>query len=477
MFLDSIFALKQQIVTHVRDSVRLVPVLKRKPRVLRHWLLSAHKEQIILIMLLVLVFFVITPFIDLFLSEVFSPVTRETLFGLIKTRQEDPRLYDFQIASRWLIWSATAIIVIYMFLRHIPRSLKTADKIAKEKEQQGDRLIDINPSESILLYDAAREWSWDEQSESVLDTKLAQLKIKMGQDNTPAANRPVESVNAEGTVILTASDEKKTTKAIIDNRYQLKKELGSGAMGIVYLAEDLRLNRDVALKQLSPSFSADEHLRARFRQEALALARLSHPNIVHVYDFFEWNKLFLIAMELVEGEELEHKLNATEPLEQTEAINLAIQMAEGLGYAHQRGVVHRDFKPANILITKSGQIKITDFGIAKLAQSSLHTQINTIMGSPAYMSPEQANGDDTDQRADIYALGVVVYQMLCGERPFNGDTKSIIAQHLTKIAPNLREKCSDIPSALNDLVQKMLVKNPDDRCQTMDEVIRILKTL
>jgi hypothetical protein len=455
MFLDSVFQLKQQIVTHVRDSIKLVPVVTRKPRVWRHWLLSAHKEQIILVVLLALVIFIITPFIDLFLSEIFSPVTRETLFGLIKTTQENPRLDDFQMASRWLIWMSTVVFVVYLFLRHIPGSLKAAQDIAKEKEQQADQLVDINPSESILLYDAAREWSWNEQSESELNTKLAKLNVKMSGARENTANIPIEPEKAGGTVILTTSDEKKAKKAIIDARYQLKEELGSGAMGIVYLAEDLRLSRDVALKQLSPSFTADEHLRARFRQEALALARLSHPNIVHVYDFFEWNNLFLIAMELVEGEELEQKLNTSQLLQQAEVIKLTKQMAEGLGYAHERGVVHRDFKPANILITKSGQVKITDFGIAKLAQSSLHTQINTIMGSPAYMSPEQANGDDTDQRADIYALGIVLYQMLCGERPFNGDTKSIIAQHLTKIPANLNEKRSDISPALNDLWMKL----------------------
>jgi len=477
MFLDSVIGLKHQIVTQIRESVRLVPVVKRKPRVLRHWLLSAHKEQIMLVVLFTLIFFVVTPFLDQILSQIFSPVTRETLFGLITTRQEDPRLEDFQLVSRGLVWTATVILAIYLFIRLIPASLKNAQKIAKEKEQQADRLIESNPSQSILLYDAAREWSWDEQTESELEAKLASLKVKLNPEITNNGVLPIEADNVNGTIILSASDADKNKKAIIDGRYQLKEELGSGAMGIVYLAEDLRLNRDVALKQLSPAFGSDEHLRARFRQEALALARLSHPNIVHVYDFFEWNRLFLIAMELVEGEELENRLSTSEPLEQAEVLQLAIQMAEGLGYAHHRGVVHRDFKPANVLITDSGQIKITDFGIAKLTKSSLHTQVNTIMGSPAYMSPEQANGEETDHRADIYALGIVLFQMLCGERPFNGDTKSIIAQHLIKSPPHLHEKRSEIAAELDELVHKMLAKKPDDRCQSMDEVIRVLSNL
>ena len=150
-------------------------------------------------------------------------------------------------------------------------------------------------------------------------------------------------------------------------------------------------------------------------------------------------------------------------------------MAKGLGYAHDRGVVHRDFKPANILITKNGEVKITDFGIAKMARSSIHTQAHTVMGSPAYMSPEQANGDNTDHRTDIYAFGIVLYQMICGELPFKGEAKSIIAQHLTKKAPSLRERHKDIPSKLNTLVEKLLAKDPNDRYQSMAEVVKILE--
>jgi len=475
MFLDTVSQLKQHIITPVRDSVRLVPVVKRKPKVLRHWLLAAHKPQIIIIVLLVLIPFAITPLVDLLLLKIFSPVTEESLFGLIKTQEENPNLLGAQTFSHWMIWLMSAVLAIYLYLRHLPTTFEQVRKIANEKEVQADQLIAVNPSQSILLYDAAREWCVDEQAESALSSKLNSLNTKMRQVSDKSGHIPANTSDVAATLVSSAAVQV-SEKALIADRYQIINELGSGAMGTVYLAEDLRLNRHVALKQLSPLLSADADQLARFRQEALVLARLSHPNIVQVYDFIEWDNLFLIAIELVEGGDLEDMLKVTEPLAINEIIRLTLQMAEALRYAHERGIVHRDLKPANVLISKSGEAKITDFGIAKLAQSSILTQVNTVMGSPAYMSPEQANGDSTDERTDIYSLGIVLYQMISGERPFNGDTKSIIAQHLTRVPPSLCEKREGISQNINNLVQKMLAKNPQERYQTIGEVIAQLKS-
>lgn len=473
MFLDTIFQIKQQVITHVRESMQLVPVVKRKPKILRHWLLGAHKPQLFIVSLLFLVPLVIVPMVDFLLSIIFSPVSTKALFGLIDKTVENPHLYNAQIISEWIIWITSVILALYLYLRYLPTTFEQAHKIAQEKEIQADKLIGTNPSESILLYDSAREWTVNEQNELAIKTKLDDLNTQMSQISSKTIVSPSEEPDNDGTVILSAT-EAGSKKAVIADRYQIDKQIGAGAMGIVYIAEDLRLNRKIALKQLAPQLSADKHLLARFRQEALALARLSHPNIVQVYDFLDWNDLFFIAMELVDGEELEDKLKASDALEIDEITRLTRQMAEALGYAHQQGVIHRDLKPANILITKNGDIKITDFGIAKLAQSSLLTQVNTVMGSPAYMSPEQANGDSTDQRTDIYALGIILYQMICGERPFNGDTKSIIAQHLTKLPPDINEKREDVAPKFNSLIQKMLTKDPDERYQSMEEVIEEL---
>jgi serine/threonine-protein kinase len=334
-----------------------------------------------------------------------------------------------------------------------------ADKIL-----QADQLVAERPSESILLYNAAREWSVDENSESELVDRVERINAMIHNTGDAADSRP------DRTAVLSAGA-KKQAYAVVADRYRIKRQLGSGAMGIVYLAEDTRLKRDVALKQLAPQHSADDQLLARFRQEALALARLSHPNIVQVYDLVEGQGFLWIAMEFVVGRDLEEKLEGSQRLALDEIARLAKQMAAALGYAHDRGVVHRDFKPANVLVTVDGDVKITDFGIAKLSQSSLHTQMNTVMGSPAYMSPEQANGDGTDQRTDVYALGVVLYQMICGELPFSGDARSIISQHLTKTPPSLRDRQEAVPKELDDIVQKMLAKDPAKRYQSMDEVV------
>lgn len=471
MLQDTVVRLKRQFVTHVRDSLRLVPAVKRKPKVLRHWLLRAHKAQIIIGMLVLLALFALIPLADLLASKIFVPVTGEALFGLIKTTHQNPHLREAELVARWVIWMVMAAIAIYFYLRHLPTSLEQARQIAGQKEALADRLVNSSPSESVLLYDEARAWLVDDQSESVINSKLEQLNSRIGQSGRGTAAAPGGTLAAaDGTVLVSGSEAGAHAPAVAD-RYRIKRQLGSGAMGIVHVAEDLRLNRDVALKQLAPHLAEDENLLARFRQEALALARFSHPNIVQVYDFFEWRKLYFIAMELVEGNDLERRLKAEGALPVEEALELARQMADALGYAHEHGVVHRDFKPANVLMGREGKLKITDFGIAKIAQSALHTSAGTVMGSPAYMSPEQADGDDADNRSDIYALGVVLYQMLTGQLPFTGSAQEVIVQHLTKVPAALTDKRPEIPRELNALVLKMLAKHPEERYQSMAELL------
>lgn len=470
MFLDTVFQIKQQFVHYAKDSVRLVPVVTRKPRVFRHWLLEARKPQIIIVVLLVMVPFIITPIIDYLLSLIFSPVTTEALFGLIKSEEENPYLVNAQIFSHWLIWIGFIAVSAKLYLRYLPDTIQEVRKISNELEVKADELIKSNPSQSILLYDEAREWSVDDKSEQGINTKISNLNNKMSGGAKLSDNDCSESA----TVLLTDTIIN-SKKEIIADRYQVITELGSGAMGTVYLAEDLKLNREVALKQLSPLLSEDKQQLARFLQEAHVLAKMSHPNIVQVYDFIEWNDLFLIAIELVEGGDLEEMINNSKLLDIKEILRLIIQVAEGLAYAHERGIIHRDLKPANILISKTGAAKITDFGIAKLTQSNIMTQLNTVMGSPAYMSPEQANGDSTDERTDVYSLGIVLYQMICGKRPFTGDAKSIIAQHLSKVPITPDEQREDLPEELNDLVMKMIEKDPLARYQSVVEVIEQLR--
>jgi serine/threonine-protein kinase len=248
-------------------------------------------------------------------------------------------------------------------------------------------------------------------------------------------------------------------------------------MGIVYRAHDRVLDRDVALKKLPSQFSKDVDVIARFKQEAKALARLSHPNIVQVYDLVQEGDQGYIAMELVEGVNLAEYLRDYGAIPISKTVELVTQMAEALAYAHKRGVVHRDFKPANVILSVEGVAKITDFGLAKIAQSSVHTQVGSFLGSPAYMSPEQAQGKVADASSDIYALGVVLYEMLSGRLPFKGDLESVIAQKLTAIPNPLSTPNGKIPVQLNRLVLQMLEKESDNRPESMDAVGEVLKSI
>ena len=243
----------------------------------------------------------------------------------------------------------------------------------------------------------------------------------------------------------------------------------------MYRAHDSILDRDVALKQLSNRVSRDRDVIARFKQEAKALARLSHPNIVQVYDFFQEGDQGFIAMELVKGQNLADYMHDQGDMPTGKTVQLATQMAEALAYAHKRGVVHRDFKPANVILSMEGDAKITDFGLAKIAQSSVHTQVGSFIGSPAYMSPEQAQGKMVNAHSDIYAFGVAMYEMLSGRLPFTGELESVIAQKLTAIPKPLSALEVKIPEQLNRLVIQMLEKKADNRPKSMDMVVEILK--
>jgi serine/threonine-protein kinase len=262
---------------------------------------------------------------------------------------------------------------------------------------------------------------------------------------------------------------------IVASKYRINEKLGEGGMGIVYKAEDTKLNRSVALKFLSPELTKNEEARGRFIQEAQAASALDHPNIctVHEINETEDDQVF-IAMACYEGESLKEK-TAKGPLEPEEVFNIAIQVAQGLAKAHKRGIVHRDVKPANVMITSDGIAKILDFGLAKLSGQVRLTRTGTTMGTVAYMSPEQAQGEEIDQRTDIWSLGVMIYEMLTGKLPFRGEhEQSVIYSILNKTPAPLRKLRRDIPEDLEKVIQKALAKNPDDRYIKMDDLVNDL---
>src|SRR5258707_13877258 len=204
-------------------------------------------------------------------------------------------------------------------------------------------------------------------------------------------------------------------------RYLIQSELGRGAMGVVYKATDSVLERTVAEKTVNMALERDrsDKFEARFYQEARAAGSLNHPNIVTVYDVGKAGDVAYIAMEFIEGEELRTLLSEGKSLPVGKAVSIAAQVADGLSYAHQHGVVHRDVKPANIMVAPSGPVKITDFGIARMRSSSELTQTGMMLGSPKYMSPEQVIGKRADHRSDVFSLGIIMYEMITGGVPFN----------------------------------------------------------
>jgi serine/threonine protein kinase/tetratricopeptide (TPR) repeat protein len=266
--------------------------------------------------------------------------------------------------------------------------------------------------------------------------------------------------------------------AMVAGKYRILEEIGRGGMGIVYKAEDTKLQRTVALKFLPPQWISDPEARERFIHEARAASALDHPNICTIYEIGETEdgRMF-IAMAFYEGESLREKIKR-ESLKAEEAIDIAIQVAQGMANAHQAGIVHRDIKPANILITKAGVAKIVDFGLAKLAGQVRMTKEGTTVGTVAYMSPEQAKGEPVDQRTDIWSLGVVLYEMVSGRLPFKGDYEQSLIHSILNTDPEPLGKIrKDLPKGLESIVLKALEKDPKARYQGMGEVLEDLKAI
>ena len=261
---------------------------------------------------------------------------------------------------------------------------------------------------------------------------------------------------------------------MIGDRYEILEKIGTGGMSDVYKAKDHKLNRFVAVKVLKQEFGENANFVSKFRIEAQAAAGLMHPNIVNVYDVGEEGGIHYIVMELVEGITLKKYIEKKARLSVKEAVSIAIQVSMGIEAAHNNHIIHRDIKPQNIIISKEGKVKVTDFGIAKAATSNTIT--SNVMGSVHYTSPEQARGGYSDEKSDIYSLGITMFEMLTGRVPFNGETTVAIAiKHIQEELPSPREYVSEIPISVEQIVCKCCQKSPDRRYQSMSELITDLK--
>jgi TolB-like protein/tRNA A-37 threonylcarbamoyl transferase component Bud32/Flp pilus assembly protein TadD len=261
------------------------------------------------------------------------------------------------------------------------------------------------------------------------------------------------------------------------SHYKILEELGRGGMGIVYMAEDTKLKRTVALKFLSPQTLGTDEEKARFIHEAQAAAALSHPNICTIYEIEEYEGQSFIAMEYVDGGSLRDRVQSG-PLKLDSAIDISVQVAGGLQEAHEKGIVHRDIKPANLMITPKGQIKIMDFGLAKAQGQTMLTKADTTLGTFAYMSPEQTKAEDVDHRADIWSLGVVLYEMVTGQRPFRGDYEQAVVYYIMNEEPEpVTALRTGVPGDLERIIVKCCEKDPAERYQTAADLIADLRHL
>jgi serine/threonine protein kinase len=262
-------------------------------------------------------------------------------------------------------------------------------------------------------------------------------------------------------------------------RYEVIGELGQGAMGVVYKAKDPLIDRVVAIKTINLGLALDEkdEYEGRFYQEAKAAGRLNHPNIVTIYDVGKSGDVAYIAMEFLEGRELRDIMNERGILPVEQVLDVVAQVALGLAYAHEHGIVHRDVKPSNIMLVRDGHAKITDFGIARMASAAVRTQTGMVLGSPKYMSPEQVMGKDIDQRSDIFSLGVMLYELLTGQAPFDGENVNAIMYQTLNVVPAPPNSLNPVvPEMVNFIVAKALAKSLDDRYQNAKDFAVDLRT-
>ena len=268
-----------------------------------------------------------------------------------------------------------------------------------------------------------------------------------------------------------------TKGQLINDRYEILKSIGEGGMANVYLANDTILNRKVAVKVLRGDLSNDEKFIRRFKREAIAASSLSHPNIVEMYDVGEDNGNYYIVMEYIDGITLKQQLKKRGTLTPAEAIDVMLQLTDGVSCAHDSYIIHRDLKPQNIMIKDDGTIKITDFGIAMALNGTQVTQTNSVMGSVHYLPPEQASGKGSSTKSDIYSMGVLFYELLTGKLPFRGDNAVEIAlKHMKDPFPSIRKAKPEIPQALENVLIKATAKNPNNRYDTVKEMHDDIKT-
>lgn len=476
------------LATQAKAVPASLPAL-RKARIAQMWLIGARRAQILLVVGALMLLLLVPTVARRTLQIVHPPKTQSQFLGLVKKSYSDPRVESGARVVLVLGWALLAGAVALLVCVELPVAAERATKRARRFEEEADSLRSTDPVRSVLLYQAAAKYAASPSYESSVNGKAREVQERIAtlsqggaagsKGPLPAASALVDDGRASTPLPgLTMADP--VDRIGPGGRFQTISELGRGGMGVVYLAKDTVLDRDVALKELPARLAGDEGFAARFRQEARVLAKLSHPNIVQVFDLVDHKGALFMAMELVTGGDLDNMIRKVGRMPPSMVARLMAPVADAMALAHSKGIVHRDFKPMNVLLTGDGVPKVTDFGLAKIAAElgdTMHTQEGAILGSPRYISPEQASGRPADARADVYSFGVTLYLLFTGKLPFEGDTGSLLAQHITQPPPDPRSVSADLPDAVVSLLTGLLEKDPDRRSPDMTGIARALREL
>ncbi len=443
-----------------------LPQVIRKPELLKFWLLKLTRERLYLIVGLIILAFLAGP-ISQAIVDYLYPLDHDSFQNTMANLLNSPSLRQLEALrdSRYsqlmfLFWGSGLIVAIIILVLDLPKSVKQAEQKAQKLIEKSQEVSVSNPSLSERLLETANN---------------LRLRLSASEEGSQMQESETETETGKTRVVKKAV--KKVRYIGVNQRYRIDRALASGGSGVVYQAEDMVLGRKVALKELLEDLAMDEAQTERFKVEAKALALLSHPRILPVYDMLEENGRFWLVMELLTAGTLKDRIEKSGSLKIKESIEIVKGIASGLEFAHEKGFVHRDIKPENILFADDGSYRITDFGIAKHHTTTIKTAHGLVLGSPAYMSPEQAAGEDIDSRSDIYSLGITMYQMVTGELPFQGDTAAVMAQHITQTAEPPSSGNDAIDGSLDVIILKMLEKKSGDRYQSMQELIGILSDI
>ncbi len=442
----------------------------RRPAVIRLWLKRAMPVYLFVILSLLAIRYGFKPY----LRHKYPTIVKKEKFLFFNVGRRVYRGKWVRVYNTWspFLFSGTAAIACLWMLLLLKSTVERANDLSiaalekAEKAQAADEM-----SQAIYYLKVASSFTADARLREDINRKIQEMKSSLASRTTGLGR--TFPARAEPGLDKTAVQQAGGAAEFVAGRYRRVRKLGQGGMGVVWLAEDTTLERQIAIKELPLQLTQDRDLRDRFFREAKLLAKLTHPNIVQVYDILEDSGAVYYTMEFVDGLSLDRAAKTTR-LPLTTIVGYALQMLKGIEYAHGMNIVHRDLKPMNIMVRNDGMIKIADFGLAKLVGSSSLTMVGTVMGSPMYMSPEQALGEDVDARSDLYSFSMILYELITGSPAFSGGTKEIIAQQIHAV-PAPPSSILDVPRWIDDLIAKGTAKDKSQRYQNASEIMAAIE--